>query len=87
MRTGRIVAFEPIGTSFLHDGRLQFNWGSSGTPVLKSVIDKHDPVGDETIISNLYFIADEGMRLNSGTVTDHRTTLYFNECVYQAILP
>ena len=62
-----------------HAGRLPqilVSWRSAG---LEQVVDKHNAVGDDTIITNGDQFAHEGMRLDFASIPDHDILLNFHK--------
>jgi hypothetical protein len=52
----------------------------------KKVIDKHDPVTDETMIADLNQLADKGMGLDLAVVANACILLYFYEGADKAMI-
>jgi hypothetical protein len=51
----------------------------SGASLLKQVIDKHDPMSNETVVAHRYALANETMRLDTRAMTNHHAALHFHK--------
>ena len=80
MRTGMIVALEPIDTRLpitvsRHNSLRPPRRAAGG----KRVVDEHHAMADKTILADRHQFADKGMRLHAGAGADHRALLNLGE--------
>ena len=87
MRTGMIVALEPIETRL----PITVSRHSSLLPARRAagregVVDEHHAVADEAVLADRHQLADEGMRLHARARADHRALLDFGERPDKAVV-
>ena len=87
MRTGMIVALEPIDTRLpITVSRHSSLRPRAGPPLAECVIDEHHAMADKTILADRHQLADEGMRLHAGAGADHRALLDLGKRSDEAIV-
>ena len=87
MRTGMIVALDPIETRLpITVSRQQLSFPVRGGAGRKGVVDEHHAMADEAVFSDRHQFADEGMRLHARARADHGALLDFGERADEAIV-
>ena len=82
-----MVTFVPMLTSIADPRRTPEILSSlGGTAGGKEIVDEHCAVRDETIVSDRDQLADEGVGLDSASLSDHDAALNFDEGPNEAIV-
>ena len=80
IRTGMIVALEPIGNPIADHGLApQLLASARRAAGREGVVDEHHAMADKTVLADRHQFADEGMGLHPGAGADHRAFLDFRK--------